>query len=173
MTDPILILGVDPGETTGLAMIEWTPGGSWRLERRWEVPGSSKAWDDSLGELYHELRGIVGGVTAVAMEELLVSGIRSRKERPEAQGIIRLVAHLYRTPLNTYAPTTIRSCICGTGRADDAGVKATIRFLLGVPRSKKGEAFTSHQVDAVAVALTELRIGQGLPLLARAGEVVT
>jgi Holliday junction resolvasome RuvABC endonuclease subunit len=173
MSDSLYVLGVDPGETTGLAVLRWSGAETWELLDRLEVRGTAEMWEDSLVDLYHELERVIQEtcnpgdheIAAIAMEELLVSGIHSRKERPEAQGIIRLVARLRGIPLRTYAPSTIRSCICGTGRADDAGVKATIRFLLGIQRAKRGEALSSHQVDAIAVALTELRLGQGMPIL--------
>ena len=49
-----------------------------------------------------------------------------------------------------YAPTTVKSQLCGSGRADKAQVEFMVRRLVG-PGSRAASALTT--MDAIAVAL--------------------
>lgn len=160
------ILGVDPGVTTGFALLS-SDGENWRLERRWEL-----RWK-TLGELYNELLETgLDGVDEVAMELMLAYKQASADEKVEAQAIVKLLAEQSNKPLHLYAPGTIRSAVMGTGKATPAQIKATMRHMLGMGKtSKPGHAFTEHQQDAVAVALCHLVCSGGLRILRPQGSV--
>jgi len=178
----VKILAVDPGITTGLALIEYHEArGSWTCLGRWDLRPDTEERRQALSVLFGELYetthndGSVEPATVdvIVMEELLAYRKTSADEKVEAQAIVKLLSYdCGPIPLVTYAPATVRSAVCGTGRADEKGVRDTLRFLLRMPkRAKKGEALSPHQQDAVAVALCHLRLGAGLQVLDRCEEV--
>lgn len=154
------ILGVDPGVTVGFALLQCDDDG-WLLDERWEVRWST------LDYLYEQVQLRVDDLCdVVVMERMLAYKQASADEKVEAQAIVKLVAEQLDKPLYLYAPGTIRSAVVGTGKATPAQIKATMRFLLNLPKvSKRGEAFTVHQQDAVAAALCYLVVDGGLKVL--------
>ena len=169
------ILGVDPGLTVGLAIIEYREErGSWRCLKRWDYRPDVEDRGEALSRLATVVNTNIADYRclAVAMEEMLAYRQASADEKVEAQAIVKLTAYQKRLPLHTYAPATVRSVVCGTGRADPKGVRDTLRFLLRMPkRAKKGEGLSPHQQDAVSVALCHLKQDAGLQVLDRCEEV--
>ena len=170
-SEAITVLGVDPGVTTGLAILAWEPGSAWQCIRRWEIRPEAESRGRQLLELEEELRvGLQAaqahGEATIAMEEMLSFRTHSADEKVEAQAVVKLLAARLGIELHTHAPATIRSVVCQQGRADDATIRNTIRFLLRMPkRARPGEALSPHQIDAVCVALCELVVGQGMVVL--------
>ena len=175
-SEPLAVLGVDPGVSTGLAVLTWTPGRSWQCTRRLDVRPEVEDRGHQLLELEEELRGMLQlamaeGEVTIAMEEMLSFRAHSADEKVEAQAVVKLLAARLGIPLRTYAPATIRSVVCQQGRADDATIRNTVRFLLRMPkRARAGESLTPHQQDAVCVALCELVQGQGMSILGQCEE---
>ena len=176
-SEAIAVLGVDPGVTTGLAILAWEPGKPWQCIRRWEVRPEAESRGRQLLALEEELRGGLltaqaHGEATIAMEEMLSFRTHSADEKVEAQAVVKLLAARLGVELHTHAPATIRSVVCQQGRADDATIRNTIRFLLRMPkRARPGEALSPHQIDAVCVALCELVMGKGMTVLGQCEEV--
>jgi len=165
------ILGIDPGITTGLALLSFDDEG-WQLDRRWELRPETETRGEALSSLYGELYQVCFEdqqepvVSGIAMEAFLAYGTNTAEEKIEAQAVIKLFAYDCKVPLHTYAPVTVRSAVIGSGRATPAQIKATMRHLLGLGKtSKRGEAFTDHQCDAVAVTLCHLVCSGELQIL--------
>jgi len=173
----LAILGVDPGVTTGLALLVWDPGTAWQCLRRWEIRPDEENRGRQLLALEEELRGALQaaqahGEATIAMEEMLSFRTHSADEKVEAQAVVKLLAARLGIELHTHAPATIRSVVCQQGRADDSTIRNTVRFLLRLPkRARPGQALSPHQIDAVCVALCELVVGQGMTVLGQCEEV--
>jgi Holliday junction resolvasome RuvABC endonuclease subunit len=164
----VIVLGIDPGVTTGLCILT-CDGEDWHLERRWEY-----RWE-TVYDLYLHLQETVEALSdpVLAMELMLSYGANTADEKVEAQTIVKLLAQQRGHFLATYAPATVRSSVCGTGRSTPAQIKATMRHFLDLPKvSKRGEAFTVHQQDAAAVALCYLVCSGSLRVLRPQGRSV-
>lgn len=153
------ILGVDPGETTGLVVIDADDRG-WTLLLRQEIAPTEQA---ERGHDLWKLHSVVSEavteyeVEAVAMEEMLAYRQATADEKVEAQAVVKMVACRLGVPLVTYAPSTVRQTICRDGRADPQTITKTLRFLLRAPKkARRGEAWSPHQYDALAVALCHM-----------------
>jgi Holliday junction resolvasome RuvABC endonuclease subunit len=71
--------------------------------------------------------------------------------------VVKLAAYHMSNDLVTYAPATVRSVICRDGRADEKTIRETLKFLARAPqRAKRGQGWSKHQMDALAVALCHL-----------------
>jgi Holliday junction resolvasome RuvABC endonuclease subunit len=155
MPDPVkvgLIVGVDPGKVTGLAVIKVdVPKSKWELVMREDGAGLWQLYTKLLALMQTTYAGMAP-VLALSMEQLMAYKIAAQ-EKAEAQGITRLSAYVCRVPIYTYAPTTVRSIVVGSGKAKASDIAAALRTLAGLERTKKGEAFTPHQQDALAAAL--------------------
>ena len=163
LSDPVVIVGVDPGVTTGIAVILVH-----RKANRWELMLRSEVGDvrdgGGLYNLLCRVRALLHSdhrypVAACAMEQLL-SYTNSAQEKAEAQGIIRAAVYAEMVTLHCYAPTSIRATAVGSGRAKAGDVAKVMRDMAGLQRTKKGEAFSVHQQDALAAALC-CAVGEG------------
>lgn len=152
----VYIVGIDPGKTTGLVVIEADENG-WSLISRADIaPDEDIERGRNLWKLHDEIGTQITTYKAdvVAMEELLAYRQATADEKVEAQAVVAMAAYRARVPLITYAPVTIRSTICRDGRADVQTITKTLRYLARLPKqSKRGEAWSAHQYDALAVAL--------------------
>jgi len=151
MSDPVYIVGVDPGVTTGICVIEiWD--GKWRLLKRMTVDDVRDG-----GGLCALATSVTWSLlnyvpAAMAMEQMMAYKT-SAQEKAEAQGVIRLAAYQRQIPMHTYAPTMIRTLVVGSGCAKASDIAKVTRELTGITHAKKGEAFDKHQQDALAAAL--------------------
>jgi Holliday junction resolvasome RuvABC endonuclease subunit len=156
------VLGIDPGVTVGFALLG-CDGEDW-----WLVDREEYRWEHVV-QLYDRLQNWACGDYHWSMERMLAYRQATADEKVEAQAIVKLCAALNGRTLEMYAPATIRSAVVGTGKATPAQIKATIRHLLDLPKiSKRGEAFTPHQQDAVATALCFLVCAGWLKVLKQA-----
>ena len=150
------IVGVDPGKTTGIAVIEADERG-WHLCARYDRTPEGEMRGEQLANLRTGIGLEIRRADAVAMEEMLAYRQATADEKVEAQAVVKLTAWERRVPLVTYAPATVRSVICRDGRADVRTIRETLRFLVRAPKtSKKGQGWSHHQYDALAVALCHL-----------------
>lgn len=150
------IVGIDPGKTVGVAIVDVTEGG-WMLHSRADLTPEGDSRGEQLARLHHAFTdGEFGGATYV-MEEMLAYRQATADEKVEAQAVVKLAAFHMSCELVTYAPATVRSVICRDGRADERTIRETLKFLARAPqRAKKGEGWSAHQLDALAVALCHL-----------------
>ena len=155
------VVGIDPGLVTGVAIVDVTEGG-WELHSRFELASEGDSRGEQLLGIYQALHALIGDpyppqVGTVVMEEMLAYRKASADEKVEAQALVKLVTEETDRELVTYAPATVRSVICRDGRADERTIRETLKFLARAPqRAKKGEGWSNHQLDALAVALCHL-----------------
>lgn len=151
------IVGVDPGKTTGVAVLNVDNAG-WTLISRYQVEPEGETRGEQLYLLFERLtKEMAAKGTVVAMEEMLAYRQNSADEKVESQAATRLAAYASKVELETYAPATVRSVVCRDGRADPRTIRETVRFLARTPkRSRKGEGWSPHQIDALAVALCHM-----------------
>jgi Holliday junction resolvasome RuvABC endonuclease subunit len=153
--DPIIIVGVDPGKTTGIVVIEVNiKANRWKLlDRAAYGPTTDGATLAALlVRLRVKMRDQNTVVAKCAMEQLMAY-TNSAQEKAEAQAIVRLAAHYENVTMQTYSPTTVRAMVVGHGHAKESDIKVALRQHLGLERAKKGEGWQTHDYDALAVAL--------------------
>lgn len=150
------IVGIDPGKTVGVAIVDVTEGG-WKLHSRADLTPEGDSRGEQLANLHGRFtEGEFGGATYV-MEEMLAYRQATADEKVEAQAMVKLAAYHMSNELVTYAPATVRSVICRDGRADERTIRETLRFLARAPKqAKRGQEWSAHQYDALAVALCHL-----------------
>lgn len=150
------ILGIDPGKTTGYAIIDADADG-WTLVARGEWTPYGDCRGEQLCVLVSAMIDALHGADVAAMEELLAYRQATADEKVEAQAVAKMTCWERSVELVTYAPVTVRSVICRDGQADDKTIKQTLRFLARAPKTaKRGEGWSDHQYDALAVALCHL-----------------
>ena len=71
-----------------------------------------------------------------------------------ARGVVLLCAERAGIPIVEYAPARVKRTIAGNGRAEKSQVAQMVRAVLGL-----SEVPPSDAADALALAITELRIG--------------
>lgn len=167
MTEPIIVVGIDPGMAfLGLAVLEVTPQRSrvLRLETVASKPkdGTDEERLDAIADRIldavdtYEPHAIAyenqSGVTAGTTRDGGRSTASSRRVH-EVTGIARCAARLFELPCYVLAPSSVKLAVLGRGggRASKARVKDAVRTLFGVPRCSE------HAADAVAVAVAAAR----------------
>lgn len=139
-----VVLGIDPGVSTGLALIRLDEE-RWELVRRWQVEGS-------LRRLYAELLELRPDVVVTERNYPLAQP--SALANAERLGIVRLVVEQQGLTMHELHPSTIRQQVVGDGRAKAVQVRRAVRDLCGIPGNPgKGKGLSDHQADAIAVAL--------------------
>ena len=156
--------GFDPGTTTGVVVVQQA-GDGWVLLERRDI--CAESFGGMLACLWDWMTFTETPIWDVMAMENLQAHVVHNAERNEAQGIIRLFAelHLSLTDLREYTPATVRSRMLGSGRASDKDIRALTRHLLRMPeRTKRGEALSKHQSDALLVALCALVDATGITI---------
>lgn len=78
-----------------------------------------------------------------------------------ARGVVLLCAERAGVPIAEHAPARVKRTVAGSGRAEKPQVAQMVRAVLGLAAPPQSDA-----ADALALAITELRIGRlGRPLL--------
>lgn len=150
------IVGIDPGKTTGVAVVE-ADGDGWQLCARYDRQPKGDTRGEQLADLRRGLGLEMQRADAVAMEEMFAYRQATADEKVEAQAIVKLACWESGKELVTYAPATIRSVICRDGRADERTIRETLRYFARAPKTaKRGQGWSSHQYDALAVALCHM-----------------
>ena len=150
------ILGIDPGlANTGWAVIEVVHGG------QPVVVETGLLTTDNKSIQAERMLVIVTNLVAVierfypehiAMERVFVGPRNMRAvETAEVIGAIRYAFWQGGFYIHDYAPTTVKKMVAGKGNADKAAVAAAVQALKG------GGAYSNHESDAGAVALTHWR----------------
>ncbi|MCE5200825.1 MAG: crossover junction endodeoxyribonuclease RuvC [Armatimonadota bacterium] len=149
------ILGLDPGESTGFALIE-VAGEEMNLIDYGEIPVLNPGLDGLLESVWFWLTG--GFVdTQIAFEEFIASQkLRTTRESVEVRGVIRLYCRSYCKEWAAYYPATVRSQLGVTNKRE---ARDFINKLLGFKLRGR-----DHVSDALAVALCHaLKLGLWTP----------
>ncbi|KMO33516.1 hypothetical protein VQ02_20665 [Methylobacterium variabile] len=153
MSEPIRILGIDPGlRRTGWGLITVTG-------TRLAFVASGTVTSDGNDDLATRLRTLHEGLTKVvatllpdeaAVEETFVNkDAQATLKLGHARAVALLVPALAGLPVAEYAANLVKKTVVGAGHAEKDQVGAMVRFLL-----PKATADTADAADALAVAIT-------------------
>ena len=154
------VIGIDPGSIkTGFAVLNFKAQSIELLASGSIILDPDLRLHERLRELAQDLEKIF---TKHKPEEMALESIffaknaRSSLQLGQARGIALLKAAEARAEVFEYAPTEVKQCVCGHGRASKEQIQKMIRLLLKLPSSYK--FISADQADAVAIALTHAQL---------------
>ena len=166
----MIVLGLDPGTAAtgfGVVLVE---GGRLRAVAHGVV--RTAAGDDSaarLAAIHERVRALVEAhePAAAAVEELFVRvNPRTILSVGEARGAALAALGGLGVPVHAYSAPTIKSAVCGYGRADKAQVQHMVRAILALDELPRPD----HAADALAAAICHAQTGpMALAVLEAAG----
>jgi len=150
MNDPIIIIGFDPGETTGYARIHLV---NTKIEV-WDyglIPIKSDKFYSNISdwiENYYETFRINETQTVFAVEAPLPRGIIAggQVKSDEVRGIVKAIAEKYGIKYFLYQATSVKKSF-GSGRYTKAQLRRVVQMIL-----KTGTLKSPDVADALAVA---------------------
>ena len=147
------VLGIDPGTAAcGYGIVHESDGrirrvtsGCWRTTPRDRPEVRLRTIFEGVAQLVAEHRP-----DAVALEESFVGAdARIALSVGQARGAALVAAAAAGVECAEYAPAQVKQTVCGYGRAEKGQVQRMVRVLL----SLDAEPATSHEADALAVAI--------------------
>lgn len=155
-TDPMLILGIDPGlASTGWGVID-SDGNRFRLISYGCIETDSKQNHSlRLLEIYNKILAVINEFKPgqASMETLyFAKNVTSALGVSEARGVVSLCLAQNAIPLTEYSPNTIKQSVSGTATADKSLVQRCVKMLLGLQEIPKPD----HAADAIAAAITHV-----------------
>ena len=155
-TDPMLILGIDPGlASTGWGVID-SDGTRFRLISYGCIETDSKQNHSlRLLEIYNKILSVINEFRPdqASMETLyFAKNVTSALGVSEARGVVSLCLAQNAIPLTEYSPNTIKQSVSGTATADKSLVQRCVKMLLGLQEIPKPD----HAADAIAAAITHV-----------------
>lgn len=159
------VLGVDPGfANLGLGLVAEERGTARLVACRTVITRAGRSNAARLMKLREALVAFAREhePTVVAIEGQFFHHQRSAAfQVGQAVGVVLLTAAELELQVHEYGPMQVKQALVGTGRADKAQVAFMVRALLGLSSTPN----SSHEADALAVALTHLQ-GRRVALLA-------
>ncbi|MBE6347966.1 MAG: crossover junction endodeoxyribonuclease RuvC [Spirochaetaceae bacterium] len=155
-TDPMLILGIDPGlASTGWGVID-SDGTRFRLISYGCIETDSKQNHSlRLLEIYNKILAVINEFKPdqASMETLyFAKNVTSALGVSEARGVVSMCLAQNAIPLTEYSPNTIKQSVSGTATADKSLVQRCVKMLLGLQEIPKPD----HAADAIAAAITHV-----------------
>ena len=158
-TDPdrrlpgVVILGLDPGiASTGFGVIE-ASGSRLRAVASGVISTTPRQpHAERLAAIHAAVAGLIRehGATAAAVEELYVGpDRRGTLLLSQARGSALAACGLAAIDVSEYPVATIKSAVCGYGRAEKGQVARMVRALLSLDHDPRSE----HEADALAAAI--------------------
>jgi crossover junction endodeoxyribonuclease RuvC len=154
----VRILGIDPGyHRCGYAVVERADGGRWRL-----LVSGAVVTDPShpLASRLHQLSTDLAGLlrlwepAELAIEELyFAKNAKTALGVAQARGVVLALAAGAGLAIAEYAPSTVKSQLTGSGRAEKAQVGFMVRRLVGGGADAPAAGALDDELDAIAVAL--------------------
>ena len=153
MTQPLRILGIDPGlNTTGYGVIEVSPGKVSLIEAG-VVRSKRKDLAGKIHEIYNGVREII---ETFHPAEMAVEELYSHYERRttsilmgHARGAIFLAADQAGMAVYSYAATKVKKLLTGAGHADKDQIQRAIKLEFRLDRTPE----PPDVADALAIAL--------------------
>jgi len=163
MTDPIRILGIDPGlRRTGWGVVEISGNrlifiacGSVETNQRAALSIRLVAIHDGLARVVDDFRPHEAAVEATFVNKDAAATLKLG----QARGIAMLVPARTGLPVAEYAPNLVKKTIVGAGHGD----KAQVRMMIGV-LLPKADPQSEDAADALAIAVTHAHHRQSVVL---------
>lgn len=149
-----VVFGVDPGATTGLALVSMKVNHAPFLVRSLAV--AVDPWDcESALDFAQTFQAWAVEADEIAVETLSTfragSMVTPSQMKPGAvSALCYLVAAGLETPIRQHHPKTVRRTVAGNGSAGDREMRSALKSILNVEGRL---VMTAHEMDAVAVAL--------------------
>ncbi|MEX2328241.1 MAG: crossover junction endodeoxyribonuclease RuvC, partial [Nitriliruptoraceae bacterium] len=155
-TDPITVIGIDPGLTRcGVAIVAGPVSRPRVVHAECVTTDADLPLEQRLLAVHERLRAVIAAhrPAQVAVERVLFSAnTRSAMATGQAAGIAMLAGAQSGLEVTSYSPTDVKLAVAGNGGADKAAVGRMVAAQLGlseVPRP-------ADVADAIAIALTHL-----------------
>jgi len=145
-------LALDPGETTGFAVLNLTKGNLTVLGYG-EIPVLGTGIDALVRCTWEWLErtapSLEPGFQMAFEGPLMVYSARTKIELHEVWATIRLWALTHETVHESYHPSTVKATVTGKAGATKTQVANSVRKLFGLPKLS-----TDHASDAIAIGVT-------------------
>ena len=149
----VIVLGIDPGTAnTGYGVISFDGRDSRALAQGTVRTGPREPPEQRLATIQAAIQGLIAEHTpvAVAFESLYIgANPRTIMSVCQARGAALAVCGTHGLTCTEYAPTQVKTTVCGFGGADKGQVMRMVRQLLSLPEAPQSD----HAADALAIAL--------------------
>lgn len=158
----MIILGIDPGTaTTGFGIIEVLENDKYKLIDLGLISTDKKTpHGRRLDQIYTGISGIISKhkPDVVAIERLFfASNALTAIAVGQAIGVTKLAIHHQGLEVFDYAPMQVKLMVGGSGKADKALMKKTIKKLFKIRETKGMKTHFDNTADALAIAICHAR----------------
>jgi crossover junction endodeoxyribonuclease RuvC len=163
----VITLGIDPGTRHlgwGVVVrsgnqLKHVAHGVIHLDAQVPLGHRLRTIDEQLGRVLEQHHPDVGSVETLFFHK----DAQAAAKLGHARGVVLLGLARAGVEIAEYAPARVKQTVAGHGRADKRQVALMIRALLGLPEAPESDA-----ADALALAVTHLRLGPFLQRLSLA-----
>jgi crossover junction endodeoxyribonuclease RuvC len=160
----MLILGVDPGSRrTGYGAVRSDGRRSTLVESGVLASDPHLPLEERLRRIHAGLLGVIARLQpdVMAVEDVFhAKSVRSALVLGHLRGVVLLAGAQSGIPIAAYAPATVKLQVTGHGGAEKTQVAYMVTRILGLAQ----EAKAGDATDALAVALCQAQMGQGIPV---------
>ena len=147
------VLGIDPGTAAcGYGIIHASGGRLQAVDYGWWPTPAGQRPELRLKRIHDEVADLIARhePAAVVLEESYVGAdARTALFVGQARGAALVACAATGVVCAEYAPATVKSTVCGYGRAEKVQVQRMVRAILALPEVPKPH----HAADALAVAI--------------------
>jgi crossover junction endodeoxyribonuclease RuvC len=162
----VKVLGIDPGTAAcGYGIVQESGGRLRAVDSGWWKTPAGRRQELRLRTIFDGVSDLIEeyGPAAVVLEESFVGvDARTALSVGQARGAVLVAAASYGIECAEYAPSRVKSAVCGYGRAEKAQVQRMVMAILGMRKAPSSH----HASDALAVAICH---ALAPPLLRAAG----
>jgi crossover junction endodeoxyribonuclease RuvC len=149
----VKVLGIDPGTAAcGYGIVHASGGRLQAVDYGWWPTPAGQRPELRLKRIHDEVAGLIARhePAAVVLEESYVGAdARTALFVGQARGAALVACAAAGVACAEYPPATVKSAVCGYGRAEKSQVQRMVRTILGLPEPPKPH----HAADALAVAI--------------------
>lgn len=168
-TDPLLVLGIDPGTAIlGWGIVKSEGGQSVAVAHGVVQTPAGTAAAVRLQRIYEGLTEIIGRwrPNVAAIEQLYFSrNVTTAISVGQARGVAMLAVANYGLDIHEYTPMQVKQAVSGYGRGTKEQIGEMVRLLLGLPAVPQPD----DAADALAIALCHLHTQQFARAISGAG----
>lgn len=147
------VLGIDPGTAAcGFGVVRRDGSRLTALDHGWWKTPAGERPELRLQRIYEEVQALAARFSpaVVALEDSYVGvDARTALSVGQARGAALVACANAGLPCFEYAPASVKSAVCGYGRADKAQVQRMVRAILRLD----ADPTPHHAADALAVAI--------------------
>jgi crossover junction endodeoxyribonuclease RuvC len=162
----VKVLGIDPGTAAcGYGIVSASGGRLQAVDYGWWPTSARQRPELRLKRIHDEVAELIARhePEVVVLEESYVGAdARTALSVGQARGAALVACAAAQVACAEYAPATVKSTVCGYGRAEKAQVQRMVRAILGLAEIPRPH----HAADALAVAICH---ALAPPLMSAAG----